>query len=136
MYDLAQILQDYYEHLVTNRDTLLSRFFALFRIRPAQRYFLVMNNVLDSARNIHEVCMQCIGAVEYLCLYLHACLFVVFVDEWYVHMYEIRVYASVLACGICIYDMCTCFENVCLYLCACIPCICVWCVHMFVDCAI
>jgi hypothetical protein len=34
----------------------LSRFFGLYRIKSTKtRYFVVMNNVLDSSRDIHEV---------------------------------------------------------------------------------
>ena len=49
------MLPDYIRHMKSNPDTLLCRFFALIRVKPRTRYFLVMGNILDSARDIHEV---------------------------------------------------------------------------------
>ena len=51
----TQILPSYVEHMQGQKDTLLSRIFGLFRIQPNKSYYIVMNNVTDSFRQIHQV---------------------------------------------------------------------------------
>ena len=73
----AQILPDYYDHVEDNPDTLLCRLFALLRIRSSRgrSYLLVMGNVLDTERDIHEVCMLVGRIATKLCMYvcMHVC---------------------------------------------------------------
>ncbi len=64
-----QMLPDYISHMQDNPDSLLCRFFSLIRLQPNTRYFLVMGNILDSPRDIHEVCM-CVPALKQV---VHVC---------------------------------------------------------------
>jgi hypothetical protein len=53
----VQLLPDYFAHMRMQPDSLLCRFFGLFRIKPQRNYLLVMANVLDTVRDIHMVRM-------------------------------------------------------------------------------
>ncbi|KAJ3089317.1 Phosphatidylinositol-4-phosphate 5-kinase [Quaeritorhiza haematococci] len=55
---LRKILKQYYEHIRTNPNTLLSRIFGLHRVKlPGNRkiHFVVMGNVFPANKDIHEV---------------------------------------------------------------------------------
>ncbi len=49
------MLPDYVDHMKANPDSLLCRFYALIRVKPGTRYYVIMGNVLNSSREIHEV---------------------------------------------------------------------------------
>ncbi|KAJ3124530.1 Phosphatidylinositol-4-phosphate 5-kinase [Nowakowskiella sp. JEL0407] len=55
---MRKILKDYYEHCVSNPQTLISRIFGLHRVKlPGNKkiHFVVMGNVFPSNKDIHEV---------------------------------------------------------------------------------
>lgn len=54
---LRKILKEYYEHVSQNRDTLISQFYGLHRVKePYGRklHFVVMNNLFPPHRDIHQ----------------------------------------------------------------------------------
>jgi 1-phosphatidylinositol-4-phosphate 5-kinase len=54
---LRSLLPSYVEHIANDENTLLPKFFALHRVKPhrgRQVRFLVMNNVFQTRKNIHE----------------------------------------------------------------------------------
>ena len=62
-----QMLPDYFKHMSAHKDTLLCCFFALFRIHPKKRYFVIMHNVMHTAKEIHEVCCTCVCVCHAQC---------------------------------------------------------------------
>ena len=55
---LQAILPSYYEHIVRNPHTLLTRFFGMHRVKPhkkKQRHFLIMSSVFYTDKYIHTV---------------------------------------------------------------------------------
>lgn len=55
---LRKILKHYYEHLITNPDTLLCRFYGLHRVklpRGKKIHFVVMGNILPPHKDVHEI---------------------------------------------------------------------------------
>mmetsp|Transcript_44433 Transcript_44433/g.105296 ORF Transcript_44433/g.105296 Transcript_44433/m.105296 type:complete len:515 (+) Transcript_44433:226-1770(+) len=49
-----KVLQQYYEHVKSSKNTLLCRFFGLHRIQPGNLHLLVMSNIFDTDRIIHQ----------------------------------------------------------------------------------
>ncbi len=49
------MLPAYLEHVKAHHGTLLSRYFALFRVKPHMQYVLVVSNVFDTSNEIHQV---------------------------------------------------------------------------------
>ena len=76
------MLPDYYEHMSENKNTLLCRFFGVFRIQPNKQYFLVMNNVLDTMREIQtvscvdacQICVFCTMQITCVCVCVCVCV--------------------------------------------------------------
>ncbi|KAI8867633.1 SAICAR synthase-like protein, partial [Ramicandelaber brevisporus] len=56
---LLRILPDYYQHIKSHPDTLLSRIYGLHRIQMPEHsgkiYFVVMSNIFPPDRDIHEI---------------------------------------------------------------------------------
>mmetsp|Transcript_21751 Transcript_21751/g.43154 ORF Transcript_21751/g.43154 Transcript_21751/m.43154 type:complete len:630 (+) Transcript_21751:3-1892(+) len=56
---LIRMLPDYYVHLITNPDTLITRFFGLHKVRPHSsrhsKYFLVMSSVFFTDLKLHSI---------------------------------------------------------------------------------
>eukprot|EP00761_Pharyngomonas_kirbyi_P012551 gb/GECH01012578.1/.p1 GENE.gb/GECH01012578.1/~~gb/GECH01012578.1/.p1 ORF type:complete len:486 (+),score=102.55 gb/GECH01012578.1/:1-1458(+) len=55
---LKQILPEYYNHVMRNPNTLLPRFYGLHRLKPGKGSnvrFVVMNNVFDTDKRIHQM---------------------------------------------------------------------------------
>ncbi len=65
-----QILPDYIDHVHLFPESLLSRFFCLFRLKPKKSYYVVLNNVFVSERNMIEVLYVCM----YVCMYVCVCV--------------------------------------------------------------
>jgi len=49
-----KILPQYYTHMKDSRNTLLCRFFGLHRIKPGKLHLLVMCNIFDTERVVHD----------------------------------------------------------------------------------
>mmetsp|Transcript_21416 Transcript_21416/g.70952 ORF Transcript_21416/g.70952 Transcript_21416/m.70952 type:complete len:629 (-) Transcript_21416:146-2032(-) len=49
-----KILPQYYNHMKNSRNTLLCRFFGLHRIKPGKLHLLVMCNIFDTERVVHD----------------------------------------------------------------------------------
>lgn len=61
-HSIHALLPHYYRHVISNPKTLISRIYGLHKIlfmrrnkmRPKKVYFVIMNNVFNTERNIHE----------------------------------------------------------------------------------
>jgi hypothetical protein len=49
------MLPGYVRHMTTNQDSLLCRFFGLYRLKPSRAYFVIEGNVIDTAEPVDEV---------------------------------------------------------------------------------
>jgi len=49
-----KVLPDYYRHMKDYRNSLLCRFFGLHRIKPGKMHLLIMGNIFDTERIIHQ----------------------------------------------------------------------------------
>ena len=55
---LRSILPQYYKHVMENRNTLITRFYGMHRVRPhggQQMHFVIMGSVFYTDKIIHEV---------------------------------------------------------------------------------
>lgn len=59
-YFLKKILPDYYQHLKLNKDTLITRFYGMHKIKYQEKgsvqrlYFVIMANVFNTGRTINK----------------------------------------------------------------------------------
>jgi 1-phosphatidylinositol-4-phosphate 5-kinase len=49
-----KVLPEYYRHMKDYRSSLLCRFFGLHRIKPGKNHLLIMGNIFDTERIIHQ----------------------------------------------------------------------------------